>query len=148
MTSSFALKRARIIEHLNVSEDSYSDRSPKGSIDEGIRTLVDDINQIDGLVTTSSCAGRISVYQEGEKRTHGDRHSRSLVGQGGKGGGQWLFVSHSPVSASASGSLHILFGLAEQSCNAGDPQSMNLIHLKFEPMVRRTLPSHKVGFTE
>lgn len=36
-------------------------------MDAGIRDLIDEINAVDGLVTTSSCAGRISVFLEGQR---------------------------------------------------------------------------------
>ena len=60
------------------------DLSPKGSIDVPIRPLVDFINSIDGLVTTSSCSGRISVF-------------RNDTSSGNKGI-NWLLVRHSPIS--------------------------------------------------
>ncbi|KAK2067463.1 hypothetical protein P8C59_001202 [Phyllachora maydis] len=42
----------------------YTDASPKGSIDAGIRDLIDGINdKYDGLVTTSSCGGRPIGWQ-------------------------------------------------------------------------------------
>lgn len=45
----------------------YQDLSPKGSVDKAIRPLLTEINSVEGLVTTSSCAGRVSVFVEGEK---------------------------------------------------------------------------------
>ena len=60
------------------------DLSPKGSIDVPIRPLVDFINSIDGLVTTSSCSGRISVF-------------RNDTSSGSKGI-NWLLVKHSPIN--------------------------------------------------
>ena len=60
------------------------DLSPKGSIDVPIRPIVNFINSIDGLVTTSSCSGRISVF-------------RNDTSPGSKGI-NWLLVRHSPIS--------------------------------------------------
>lgn len=54
----------------------YTDLSPKGSIDEGIRELIRDVNALEGLVTTSSCAGRVSVFVEGSKKKEKRKGSR------------------------------------------------------------------------
>ncbi|KAM7221066.1 DUF207 domain containing protein [Rhypophila decipiens] len=67
-TPIFALKKAKILSQLAVPETEYSDLSPKGSVDAGIRNLIDEINSLEGVVTTSSCAGRVSVYLEGHKQ--------------------------------------------------------------------------------
>lgn len=64
----FVEKKARILSQLAVPMALYGDLSPKGSIDDGIRDLIDGINARDGLVTTSSCAGRVVVFAEGAKR--------------------------------------------------------------------------------
>jgi tRNA wybutosine-synthesizing protein 3 len=120
----FALKKHRILSQLSVPDAEYTDASPKGSVDAGIRHLIDQINAREGLVTTSSCAGRVSVYLEGVKASPGGGQ-RELVsaggtgagdgggeeheqhGQassaGGKGGGEWLFVSHDPVEEGSDG---------------------------------------------
>ncbi|KAI0602546.1 methyltransferase TYW3-domain-containing protein [Biscogniauxia sp. FL1348] len=63
----FVQRKTRILEKLGVPEAEYTDASPKGSIDAGIRDLIDEINGLDGFVTTSSCAGRVSVFVEGRK---------------------------------------------------------------------------------
>ncbi len=125
---SFVCKKENILAQLAVPATEYDDLSPKGSIDEGIRDLIDEINCCEGFVTTSSCAGRISVFAEGQKKgdssenvsvgdsqlgngaqedhVDGDEDVAGtdivpvkLAGVGGKGGGgRWLFVSHEPVS--------------------------------------------------
>ncbi|TVY26990.1 tRNA wybutosine-synthesizing protein 3-like protein [Lachnellula hyalina] len=64
---SFLAKKTRILSQLAVPDSQYDDLSPKGSIDEGIRDLIAEINGIEGCVTTSSCAGRVSVFLEGKK---------------------------------------------------------------------------------
>ncbi|KAI1322644.1 methyltransferase TYW3-domain-containing protein [Xylariaceae sp. FL0255] len=116
---SFTRRKEQILAALAVPDAEYTDASPKGSVDVGIRELIADINGIDGFVTTSSCAGRVSVFVEGRKaeietdRGEGDEGNGERGGQfgrerdrvetvaavGGKGGGgTWLFVSHDPVS--------------------------------------------------
>ncbi|KAI1417464.1 methyltransferase TYW3-domain-containing protein [Hypoxylon sp. FL1857] len=106
----FLQRKKRILDQLAVPDDVYSDASPKGSVDVGIRELIDEVNKLEGFVTTSSCAGRVSVFREGSKKGsatldeearddgEGEGEVRKLAGVGGKGGGgAWLFVSHDPV---------------------------------------------------
>ncbi|KAI0897524.1 methyltransferase TYW3-domain-containing protein [Annulohypoxylon nitens] len=132
---SFTQRKERILAQLAVPEQEYTDASPKGSVDEGIRVLIDGINALEGFVTTSSCAGRVSVFREGRRKGtapgagvgdgDGDGEEgldvegegRKLAGVGGKGGGgNWLFVSHDPVplkDGEPERDLEILLGLKE-----------------------------------
>ncbi|EGD98903.1 hypothetical protein TESG_06265 [Trichophyton tonsurans CBS 112818] len=64
ISSSFTSKKEKILRDLSVPEEDYTDLSPKGSVDVAIIPLLRDINRLSGLVTTSSCAGRISVFVE------------------------------------------------------------------------------------
>jgi tRNA wybutosine-synthesizing protein 3 len=118
----FTRKKAEILSKLNLPDSDYTDASPKGSVDEGIKDLLTEINKQAGLVTTSSCAGRISIFLEGRRsnkraspepqgvRSDEDdgvdmaikieeiTRAATVAGAGGKGGGgRWLFVSHDPV---------------------------------------------------
>lgn len=123
----FLAKKQDILKALATPSSSYTDRSPKGSVDDGIKDLIDRINRLEGIVTTSSCAGRISVFLQGRNKSlqsgeeeeegdavhdgddkregnHDDGGVSGLTQQpttfvpGGKGrGGRWLFVSHEPV---------------------------------------------------
>jgi tRNA wybutosine-synthesizing protein 3 len=152
MASAFELKKAQILEQLNAPEETYTDRSPKGSIDAGIRTLVDEINELEGLVTTSSCAGRISVFLEGQKgpkKTAGgpgghyeaaddedipaELNPVQASSVGGKGGGQWLFVSHDALALPDHG---VLAGLKFRRDADTMRMGSRLVRIKFEPMVR------------
>ncbi|KAI1079661.1 methyltransferase TYW3-domain-containing protein [Whalleya microplaca] len=162
----FTQRKSRILEQLSIPDSEYTDASPKGSVDAGIRDLIDEINRLDGFVTTSSCAGRVSVFVEGQKagpEGREDEESASaetreaaarqpkLAGVGGKGGGgAWLFVSHDPVSLDetrpASG-LEALLGLSgprDAGLASGheldvDIAAARLIHFKFEPMILHVL---------
>jgi tRNA wybutosine-synthesizing protein 3 len=67
LPTSFTSRKALILSQLSIPAEQYDDLSPKGSIDEGIRDLIEGINAREGWVTTSSCAGRASVFVEGEK---------------------------------------------------------------------------------
>ncbi|KAA8643445.1 hypothetical protein EYZ11_008411 [Aspergillus tanneri] len=157
---SFLSRKRKILSDLSIPDAEYTDLSPKGSVDEGIRDLIHDINTLSGLVTTSSCAGRISVFLEGRKSVQ--PHSRGSSGEpkrqfapsGGKGAGKWLFVSHEPLKEDVAGfgcnreetklvkepkSLCDLFGMVPGD---GKPPGMNkrgqaprLVRFHFEPMI-------------
>jgi tRNA wybutosine-synthesizing protein 3 len=138
MSNSFTQKKEKILDAINVSHMEYSDLSPKGSIDEGIREAINLLNSIPGLVTTSSCAGRVSVYVDGlKKNTEEHRENGTTGGSGGKGGGRWIFVSHDPVNLETnewSGALLSKFEM-HPSNGADMPIGAGLVHLKFESMV-------------
>jgi tRNA wybutosine-synthesizing protein 3 len=164
LPASFLLKKSRILSSLSVPVEQYDDLSPKGSVDVGIRELIDEVNAREGYVTTSSCAGRISVFLEGRKcnlegkdegkRGDGDGEEggerATTAGVGGKGGGgRWLFVSHDPVDVDGrarDSDVEVIWaeklGMRRFS---GDDESLKrgagmgietrFIHFKFEPMV-------------
>jgi tRNA(Phe) wybutosine-synthesizing methylase Tyw3 len=144
----FQQKKAKILAELARPAEEYTDLSPKGSVDVEIRELVDDINAREGLVTTSSCAGRISVFLEGRKAVsqpdeNGDGRGRTTVASaGGKGGGgSWLFVSHERLEPTRHWKDVFGFGdRAEDGKTMGwisgkDVTHKRLVHFKFEPMV-------------
>ena len=145
--AAFAERKQKILSSLAIPDTEYTDLSPKGSVDEGIRELINDINRIGGIVTTSSCAGRISVFLEGSKLDHlvtdeeFEESSSQATVPGGKGrGGRWLFVSHEPVNDQLDpehGSLHKLFGMLCQETEVAnlDPKKTQFVKLQFEPMV-------------
>ncbi|KAF2130838.1 hypothetical protein P153DRAFT_430144 [Dothidotthia symphoricarpi CBS 119687] len=145
MSNRFEARKHKILEQLSAPDGEYQDLSPKGSVDEPIRDLIDEINSLDGLVTTSSCSGRISVFLEGRKT---DSESAQLpedgvesrAGPGGKGGGAWLYISHSPLEtpeATHGSTLMSTFGFQNTTTEEGStPDSQSrYIHLKFEPMI-------------
>ncbi|RPA85598.1 hypothetical protein BJ508DRAFT_322628 [Ascobolus immersus RN42] len=104
MPNTFADHKARILEGID-----FDDRSPKGSIDVQILPLVNKLNAHPQIVTLSSCAGRVSVFLEGEKQAgqqhHGGDAEHQPEVQLGKGSGKWLFVSHEPVERAPAVSL-------------------------------------------
>jgi len=137
----FTPKKSTIISALATPSDTYTDLSPKGSVDAGIKSLIDHINTLDGIVTTSSCAGRISVFLEGVKTSAGGAGQATVPG--GKGmGGRWLFVSHDAVEMplgveSEDRPVTRLLGLKPQQ---RDVQSVlgpeaRFVKFQFEPMV-------------
>ncbi|KAJ5263245.1 hypothetical protein N7478_010850 [Penicillium angulare] len=147
----FESRKNKILQELSVPDEEYTDLSPKGSVDEGIRDLIRDINTLPGLVTTSSCAGRISVFLEGRKKTAtttGDESldqdsasaSRQFVPSGGKGTGRWLYVSHDPFvssdnSAASSLPLHEKFGLSPGDGRPPNGKALRLVRFHFEPLI-------------
>lgn len=142
---SFTRKKTFILSHLALPDAEYTDASPKGSVDEGIRALLAALNARDGLVTTSSCAGRVSVYLEGQRKKDDDGDDgggavRGTAAVGGKGGGEWLFVSHDPLGEGEG--WRGVFGFEgggergeEGRAGEGGKGEGRLIHFKFEPMV-------------
>lgn len=146
MPTAFEAKKAKILEQLAIPDADYTDLSPKGSVDVGVRDLVRDVNRLNGFVTTSSCAGRVAVYLEGLSKKKNDveeeKREQALEGiaSGGKGGGQWLYVSHDPVPIPASGqedSVAMMLGLPEIHTDQHTEvvTGVRFIHLKFEPLV-------------
>jgi tRNA wybutosine-synthesizing protein 3 len=144
MAAAFKEKKESILQSLNQPEEAYHDLSPKGTVDEGIRDLIQKINNIPGLVTTSSCAGRVSVFLAGRSRSTQplqdgpDAAEEDTTSSGGKGGGKWLFISHDVAELpdfSASVDWRERLGL-EDGLGREIPVGSNLVYLKFEPMVQ------------
>lgn len=141
MSTTFTAKKAKIVQQLSTSDEDYTDSSPIGKVDENIRNLVDVINTLDSLVTTSSCSGRIAIYLEGRKKGQAhqeaisDNVSNPSAGAGGKGGGQWLFVSHDPLEEDHDLLSSCAFAGQSQSTTLASTQNVRWIRCKFEPMV-------------
>nr|OQO15841.1 hypothetical protein B0A51_17556 [Rachicladosporium sp. CCFEE 5018] len=150
MTTPFTAKKAHILSQLAVPDSDYSDLSPIGAVDHNIRQLVYEINKLEGFVTTSSCSGRIAVYLEGSPKTSSlsteDDGNPAKTTTGGKGGGQWLYVSHDPVQLDdlqRDGALLSLLALPG-SKSVTYPKSVHgtrYTHLKFEPLILHILCS-------
>ncbi|KAH0564975.1 hypothetical protein GP486_001638 [Trichoglossum hirsutum] len=159
MPSTFEKKKNSIVARLQVPDFQYSDLSPKGTMDVGIRPLVHNVNSKEGLVTTSSCAGRVSVFLEGTRKKDssataggdGNISNKASVGHlsgrtsvGGKGpGGRWLYVSHDPIPLSPEvggvSELTELFGLSPQVQEFSHSEDTRYVHFKFEPMILHVL---------
>ncbi|KAH8730624.1 methyltransferase TYW3-domain-containing protein [Phaeosphaeriaceae sp. PMI808] len=149
MATRFDARKHSILAQLQTPDSEYHDLSPKGSVDEPIRDLIGEINSFDGIVTTSSCSGRISVFLEGRKATNDDalteENHESRAGPGGKGGGgTWLFISHTPIETwgvDVPPSFTTKFGLVNAVAHDEKMPEVNsrYIHLKFEPMILHIL---------
>jgi tRNA wybutosine-synthesizing protein 3 len=162
--SAFEIRKSGILSALAVPTSSYTDLSPKGSIDIGIRGLIDLINSLDGAVTTSSCAGRVSIFIEGRKErlaveSEGDGEevrAQSSAVPGGKGlDGRWLFVSHDPLPIGEDGEIVLPREVEDvlheakkeepkqRSMMASNQKSgsTRLVRFAFEPMVSCHFPN-------
>lgn len=153
MSSDFVARKRRILQLIDVPEEDYKDLSPIGAIDPGIRQLVHQINALDGFVTTSSCAGRIAVYSEvqrgpGTIDTAAPEELAASIqvtsegpSKSGKGGGEWLYVSHEPVKKlgkSSDGELATMLGFSADNILGPAARSASpggLVRFKFEPFV-------------
>lgn len=158
---SYIAKKNAILAYLSTPESTYKDLSPKGSVDEAIKPLIDRINALEGIVTTSSCAGRVSVFLEGHKKNAsmserlkyavggggGRQQGRQQAAvPGGKGmGGKWLFVSHEPVlfkTPPSSFAAHLGMRRYIENCDYKanvDISKLRFARFQFEPMVRRSI---------
>jgi len=148
----FQRKKDYILQKLSVPLSEYEDLSPKGTVDVEIRDLMDEINAHAGLVTTSSCAGRISVFLEGVKtpvikETNGESVSKIPASAGGKGGGgRWLYISHKTIpchseeGTASSQTYTQIFGLSPIAREVETHKS-RYVHFKFEAMVTKPLAS-------
>jgi tRNA wybutosine-synthesizing protein 3 len=167
----FQQRKKHILSLLSTPSSTYDDFSPKGSLDTAIIPLIESINAEEGFVTTSSCAGRISVFLEGEKRA-GDQvecvHDQAwnseraqmrelleglkaptmaLAGLGGKGGGgSWMFVSHEALNTTSVGERGLtgLFGLGKMDVDK-TKGAKRFVHLKFEAMVSHALSEMSIS---
>ena len=74
----FALRKAECLKDLRAV---YNDKSRKGSLDAPIEELVWELNSQENYYTTSSCSGRIAVFQEPNEET--EQRGRKA------GGGEW-----------------------------------------------------------
>ncbi|KAK8005179.1 tRNA wybutosine-synthesizing protein [Apiospora arundinis] len=63
ISEDFAARKRKILAQLAVPDDEYTDASPKGTVDAGIRDLIDELNGLDGFVTTSSCGGGLVHFK-------------------------------------------------------------------------------------
>ena len=137
----FAEQKAKILADLGRARD----RSPKGSLDEPIRCLVNDINRHADYVTTSSCSGRISLFHVLADGTSGDASHYELPK---KGLGTWLLAKHAKLDVHPCELSQALAG------------RQGFVTLKHEPFVMhilcRTLAAaqvllqvaHRCGFRE
>jgi len=108
-----------------------SDNSPKGTIDIAIRDLCSLINSHPDLVTTSSCSGRIAIFESPVGADSSSEGGEGVVenandndNNNGKGHGRWLLTCHGRVTPSQ------VLNSIDLSSSAPNP-----ILLKHEPLL-------------
>ena len=116
-TRDFDRSKAQLLHDLLGDEagEGGKDRSKKGSLDAPIVELVGLINGHRDYVTTSSCSGRIALFQDVD----------GVVCR--KAGGEWLLSSHAPVTLAVV--REALAGCAARGQAGGS------VTLKQEPLV-------------
>ncbi|KAI4715913.1 hypothetical protein E4T48_07894 [Aureobasidium sp. EXF-10727] len=148
-SSGFAAQKTKILQQFTAPNASGTSGSSKDMVDVGIRKLVDEINEIDTLATTNSCAGRIVVCLEGRSVTLPASNTYDDAPGAVEGdGGQALFVSHDPLPLSGKGPVAPTLGLSDHT-NLGVPPSIEgvrWVRCKFEPMLNTA--ALQSGFTE
>jgi tRNA wybutosine-synthesizing protein 3 len=80
-----------------VKHELLIDKSPKGSLDDGVKPLVDLLNAHPSYSTLSSCSGRITLFNPNHV-AETDVAGRDIEGDVGKGYGAWLLSSHAKVT--------------------------------------------------
>lgn len=130
---------------LTLYQGGALDRSPKGSVDEPIRPLVDLINRHPSFSTLSSCSGRISLFQpwgrttginSTEEEGGNEMPEEKNVPDSGKGRGGWLLVSHEVIEHSQ---LLTIFQTStdeeDDTAEAPNDDEEKILVFKVEPML-------------
>ncbi|CAK9055260.1 unnamed protein product [Durusdinium trenchii] len=107
-TAEFLQRKRQILASL--------DRSPKGSLDAPIVDFLSWLNEQEGVVTTSSCSGRIAIF-------HGSADLNNSKG------GQWLLASHALVDVPET------WAQLQQSLEGQSDATGTLTTLLLEPFV-------------
>lgn len=123
---------ARKLGCLRAMASSLPDKSRKGTIDTLIAPLVARINAHPAFFTTSSCSGRISISQELQSPLHpGHIPSHTTPTRRKMKGGDWNFVSHSPIDAQ-----EVLQTLSDCFArNETQQPQLGLMVFRFEPFI-------------
>ncbi|GMH05307.1 hypothetical protein Nepgr_007147 [Nepenthes gracilis] len=106
---------------LAAMESAETDKSPKGTLDEPILTLLRTLNHHPSYFTTSSCSGRISIFSHPAASTTVPKKSK---------GGSWLFISHEPADPNSV--LNLLFPSDSPLHDSTQPSDLVF---RFEPFI-------------
>jgi hypothetical protein len=146
MSPAFAAQKTKFLQQLTAPDASGTNRLSESGVDVGIRKLVDEINKIDTLATTGSCAGRVVVYLEGRSSSSPGLNLDDDMGISGLAiaaegdSSQSLFVSHDPLPLSGKRPVAPMLGLSDHT-NLSVPSSIEgvrWVRCKFESMVGHT----------
>ena len=131
---SFASLRSR---NLSILYEIGADKSPKGFIDTKIAPLCNLINHHDEYVTTSSCSGRVALFDPGIAHdVDTDYHEKQAQAMkstelSGKGRGQWRFVTHDILPDLGTRLVSALEEVGKD--HASTSSSERMLTLKYEP---------------
>ena len=120
----FAQRKASTLAELALDA---GDLSRAGHVDARARPVVALVNTHPAFYTTSSCAGRVSLFAEPTTETRA----------AGMKGGEWVYVSHDPADAAAIVSaVRRKLGEAEdESASPGEFDPETSLTLRFEPFI-------------
>lgn len=92
-----------------------TDKSRKGSMDEAIADLVNEINAHEDFYTTSSCSGRIIAIAipKSEKKNEAE----------------WVFASHKEVD------FDDVYGQINEKLSSNGKAGSELVYFRFEPLI-------------
>jgi tRNA wybutosine-synthesizing protein 3 len=108
----------------NIEQDILNnDKSPKGSVDEKAKPIVNLINNSTKYFTTSSCSGRISVFSDVS-----DPEKKKKK----KKGGSWLYVSHNSIDR-INDYNSVLRECCVEDCDVTNTN--RFVYFKFEPFI-------------
>jgi len=134
--SMFERQKAVILEE--VFGGGGKDRSPKGGLDAGIVSVLEELNGRREYVSTSSCSGRVSLFFEDDDDSAVPR----------KGGGRWLAVDHE-LSLDARVVSSLLEGLEKgQAVMKVEPAVLHVMCRTSEDAQRLLAVAREAGFRE
>ena len=117
----FAQRKAQTLAELAADSGDFS---RAGHVDERARPIVGLVNRHPSFFTTSSCAGRVSLFADPTTATRA----------AGMKGGEWVYVNHDPADADAIvAAVRRKLGEDEDGGEGMDPECT--LVLRFEPFI-------------
>ena len=118
----FARRKADTLAELAIDGGDFS---RAGHVDERARPVVALVNRHPDFFTTSSCAGRVSVFADPTTATRA----------AGMKGGEWVYVNHDPADAAdVLAAVRSKLG-ASDAAGASAPDPECTLVLRFEPFI-------------
>ena len=117
----FAQRKAQTLAELSADSGDFS---RAGHVDERARPIVGLVNRHPSFFTTSSCAGRVSLFADPTTATRA----------AGMKGGEWVYVNHDPADPHAiAAAVRRKLGEDEDGGEGTDPECT--LVLRFEPFI-------------
>ena len=119
----FAQRKASTLAELALDA---GDLSRAGHVDARARAVVALVNTHPAFYTTSSCAGRVSLFADPTSETRA----------AGMKGGEWVYVNHDPADAAAIVSaVRRKLGEEKDAASSSVPDPECSLVLRFEPFI-------------